>query len=129
MRMAAGNGLTTCPEDRYPPGNHFCAVARGAYERAGDQATADRLLARAGWVTGGHGLRCLISYRAIGGLAAFTHERQAYGDSLGDAECAAVSAVLDLLEATPDQQPEGPRTPRGPCGMTRARVRPVRSEE
>jgi hypothetical protein len=31
------------------------------------------------------------------------------GNSLGDAECAAVSAVLDRLEATPDQQPEGPR--------------------
>ena len=98
-------------------------------ERADDHAAADRLLARAAWVAGGDGLRCLISYRAIGGLAAFTHERQAYGNSLGDAECAAVSAVLDRLEATPDPQPEGPGTPRGACDMTGARVRPVRSEE
>jgi aminoglycoside phosphotransferase (APT) family kinase protein len=69
-------------------------------ERADDHAAADRLLARVARVAGNDGLRCLISYRAIGGLAAFTHERQAYGDSLGDAECAAVSAVLDRLEAT-----------------------------
>jgi hypothetical protein len=54
---------------------------------------------------------CLISYRAIGGLAAFTHERQAYGDSLGDAECAAVSAVLDRLEATPACRPAASRPP------------------
>jgi len=74
---------------------------------------ADPLLARAAWVAwvaGGHGLRCLISYRAIGRLAAFTHERQAYGDSLGDAECAAVSAVLDRLEATPGRPPGSEQT-------------------
>jgi hypothetical protein len=28
-----------------------------------------------------------------------THERQAYGNSLGDAECAAISAILDRLQA------------------------------
>jgi hypothetical protein len=41
----------------------------------------------------------LVSYRAIAGLAAFTHERQAYGNHLGDEECAAVSAILDRLQA------------------------------
>jgi hypothetical protein len=35
----------------------------------------------------------------IGGLAVYTHERQAYGDSLGDEECAAESAILDRLQA------------------------------
>jgi hypothetical protein len=50
-------------------------------------------------VAGEDGLRCLLSYRIIGGLAAFSHERQAYGDSLGDEECAAASAVLDRLQA------------------------------
>jgi Ser/Thr protein kinase RdoA (MazF antagonist) len=69
-------------------------------ERRGDRAAADRLLARAAQVAGGDGLRCLVSYRAIAGLAVFTHERQAYGNSLGDEECAAVSAILDRLQAT-----------------------------
>jgi aminoglycoside phosphotransferase (APT) family kinase protein len=36
----------------------------------------------------------------IGGLAVYTHERQAYGDSLGDQECTAESAILDRLQAT-----------------------------
>jgi aminoglycoside phosphotransferase (APT) family kinase protein len=66
-------------------------------ERRGDRAAADRLLARAAQVAGDEGLRCLLSYRAIAGLAFFTHERQAYGDSLGDEECAAVAALLDRL--------------------------------
>ncbi len=39
------------------------------------------------------------SYRIIGGLAVFTHEPQAYGNSLGDDECAAESAILDRLQA------------------------------
>jgi hypothetical protein len=69
-------------------------------ERCGDRASADRLLARAALVAGDGGLRCLLSYRAIAGLAVFTHERQAYGNSLGDEECAAVSAILDRLQAT-----------------------------
>jgi hypothetical protein len=68
-------------------------------ERRGDRAAADRLLARAAQVAGGDGLRCLVSYRIIGGLAVFTHERQAYGNSLGDEECAAESAILDRLQA------------------------------
>jgi aminoglycoside phosphotransferase (APT) family kinase protein len=68
-------------------------------ERRGERAAADRLLARAAQVAGDSGLCCLVSYRAIAGLAAFTHERQAYGDSLGDRECAAVSAILDRLRA------------------------------
>jgi len=69
-------------------------------ERRGDRAAADRLLARAAEVAGDDGVRCLVSYRVIGGLAVYTHERQAYGDSLGDEECTAVSAILDRLQAT-----------------------------
>jgi aminoglycoside phosphotransferase (APT) family kinase protein len=69
-------------------------------EQCGDHAAADRLLARAAQVAGGDGLRCLVSYRVIGGLAVFTHERQAYGNSLGDEECAAESSILDRLQAT-----------------------------
>ncbi len=69
-------------------------------EERGDSAAADRLLARAAQVAGGDGLRCLVSYRIIGGLAVYTHERQAYGNSLGDEECAAESAILDRLQAT-----------------------------
>ena len=49
------------------------------------------------WLQPVWGLRCLLSYRIIGGLAVFTHERQAYGNSLGDEECAAESAILDRL--------------------------------
>jgi hypothetical protein len=51
-------------------------------------------------VAGDDGLRCLLSYRTIGGLAAFSRERTAYGDSLGDEECTAESAILDRLQAT-----------------------------
>jgi aminoglycoside phosphotransferase (APT) family kinase protein len=69
------------------------------YEQRGDRGAADRLLARAAQVAGDDGLRCLVSYRIIGGLAVYTHERQAYGDSLGDEECAAESAILDRLQA------------------------------
>jgi hypothetical protein len=69
-------------------------------ERGGSHAAADRLLARAAQVAGRDGLRCLVSYRSIASLAHYTHERQAYGDSLGDEECAAVSAILDRLQAT-----------------------------
>lgn len=69
-------------------------------EQCGDHVAADRLLARAAQVAGGDGLRCLVSYRVIGGLAVFTHERQAYGDSLGEKECAAETAILDRLQAT-----------------------------
>jgi Ser/Thr protein kinase RdoA (MazF antagonist) len=68
-------------------------------EQGGDHAAADRLLTRAAQVAGRDGLRCLVSYRIIGGLAVFTHERQAYGNSLGDEECAAESAILDRLVA------------------------------
>jgi len=66
-------------------------------ERCGDRAAADRLLARAAQVAGGDGLRCLVSYRVIAGLAFFTHERQAYGPPLGDEECEATLAILDRL--------------------------------
>jgi aminoglycoside phosphotransferase (APT) family kinase protein len=68
-------------------------------ERFGGRAAADRLLGRAVEVAGGGGLRCLVSYRAIGGLAYYRHERQAYGDALGDEECAAVSGILERVQA------------------------------
>jgi hypothetical protein len=71
-------------------------------ERGGDRAGADRLLARAARVVGGDGLRCLLSYRAIAGLAHFTHQRQAYGNSLGDELCVAITAILDRLQAPGD---------------------------
>jgi hypothetical protein len=74
-------------------------------ERLRDHAAADRLLARAAQVAGEDGLRCLLSYRAIAGLAAFAHERQAYGNSLGDQECVAVSAILDRLQTTGSRLP------------------------
>jgi aminoglycoside phosphotransferase (APT) family kinase protein len=67
-------------------------------ERGGGHAAADRLLARAARVAGDGGLRCLISYRTISGLAHYTRERQSYASSLGDEECAAISAVLDRLQ-------------------------------
>ena len=76
-------------------------------ERGGDHAAADGLLAHAARVAGDDGLRCLVSYRAIASLAHSARERQAYGDSLADAECAAISAILDRLEAAttrPDNQ-------------------------
>jgi hypothetical protein len=69
-------------------------------ERGRDHAAADRLLAQAAQVAGDNGLRCLVSYRAIAGLAHITHERQAYGNSLGDEECSATLAILDRLRAT-----------------------------
>ncbi len=69
-------------------------------ERFGDHVAADCLLARAAGVAGDDGLRCLLSYRAIAGLAHFSQERESYGNSLGDDECAAISAVLDRLHAT-----------------------------
>ena len=68
-------------------------------ERGGDHAVADRVLAQAALVAGRDGLRCLLSYRAIAGLAYYSRERAAYGDSLGDASCVAVSGILDRLQA------------------------------
>jgi aminoglycoside phosphotransferase (APT) family kinase protein len=68
-------------------------------ERYGDQAAADRVLARAAQLAGGDGLRCLISYRAIAGLACLTHEWRSYGTSLAGSSCAEVTAILDRLHA------------------------------
>jgi aminoglycoside phosphotransferase (APT) family kinase protein len=67
-------------------------------EEGGDRAAADRLLARAASVAGDDGLRCLVSYRAIGGLAVSTRERQAYANFPPDKGCAAVSGILDRLQ-------------------------------
>jgi hypothetical protein len=77
---------------------HLIALAVDC-ERFGDHAAADRLLARAAQVAGGDGRRCLVSYRAIAWLAFSTHEWQADGDSAEDTYCAAVSAILDRLQA------------------------------
>lgn len=66
-------------------------------ERAADHTAADRLLTRAAQVAGQDGLRCLVSYRAIASLAHSARERQAYGDSLADAECVAISAILGRI--------------------------------
>ena len=49
-------------------------------------------------MAGPDGLRCLVSYRAIASLAHTHREREAYGDALADAECVAISAVLDRLQ-------------------------------
>jgi len=68
-------------------------------ERGSDHAGADRLLAHAARVAGGDGLRCLVGYRTIASLAHSFCERESYGDSLAAAECTAVSAILDRLEA------------------------------
>jgi Phosphotransferase enzyme family len=68
-------------------------------ERGGGNAAADRLLAQAARVAGDGGLRCLVSYRAIASLAHSFRERESYGASLAAAECTAISAILDRLEA------------------------------
>jgi len=67
-------------------------------ERGGDHTAADRLLGEAARVAGGDGLRCLLGYRAIALLAHTARHRHAYGDSLADAECTAISAILDRSE-------------------------------
>jgi Ser/Thr protein kinase RdoA (MazF antagonist) len=69
-------------------------------ERGSNYTAADRLLAAAARVAGGDGLRCLLSYRAIALLAHASRHRQAYGDSLADEECAAISVILDRLQVT-----------------------------
>jgi aminoglycoside phosphotransferase (APT) family kinase protein len=68
-------------------------------ERGRDHAAAGRLLAQAARVAGDDGLRCLVGYRTIASLAHSFRERESYGDSLAVAECMAVSAILDRLEA------------------------------
>ncbi len=66
-------------------------------QRDGDEVTAGRLLARAGRVAGSDGLRCLVSYRAIALLAHSARYGQAYGDGLAEAECAAITSILERL--------------------------------
>jgi aminoglycoside phosphotransferase (APT) family kinase protein len=68
-------------------------------EQLGGHAAADRLLARAAQVAGNDGLRCLVSYRAIAWLAFSTHEWQEQGNSAEAAYCAAVSGIIDRLQA------------------------------
>jgi hypothetical protein len=63
-------------------------------EQLGARTAADRLLAAAAAAAGSAGLRCLISYRALAGLAEDTREGHP-----PQAEIAAISAVLDRLQA------------------------------
>jgi Phosphotransferase enzyme family len=63
-------------------------------QQRGAHAAADRLLARAASAVGSAGLRCLVSYRALAGLAEGTREGQP-----SQAEIQAISAVLDRLQA------------------------------
>ncbi len=63
-------------------------------EQRGAHAAADRLLARAASAVGSAGLRCLVSYRALAGLAEDTREGQP-----SQAEIQAISAILDRLQA------------------------------
>jgi hypothetical protein len=67
-------------------------------ERHGSHAAADHLLAHATRMAGADGLRCLVSYRAIALLAHTARYGQAYGDGLAEAECTAISAILDRLD-------------------------------
>jgi aminoglycoside phosphotransferase (APT) family kinase protein len=66
-------------------------------ERGGNRLAADRLLAAAARVAGDGGHRCLVGYRAIASLAHTHRQRQAYGESLADEECTAISTILDRL--------------------------------
>ena len=63
-------------------------------QQRGAHAAADRLLARAESAVGGAGLRCLVSYRALAGLAEDTREGQP-----AQAGIQAISAILDRLQA------------------------------
>jgi aminoglycoside phosphotransferase (APT) family kinase protein len=64
-------------------------------ERIGGQQAADRLLARAAAIVGGHALRCLVSYRALVQLAG---PRDPQDPSAGTM-AVVISAVLDRLGA------------------------------
>ena len=63
-------------------------------QERGAHAAADRLLASAASAAGSAGLRCLVSYRALAGLAEDT--REGYPPR---AQLEAVSAILDRLQA------------------------------
>ena len=63
-------------------------------QQRGAHAAADRLLARAESAVGSAGLRCLVSYRALAGLAEDTREGQP-----SQAGIQAISAILDRLQA------------------------------
>ena len=63
-------------------------------QQLGDQAAADRLLARAARAAGSAGLRCLVSYRALATLAEDTREEHP-----AHTEIRAITAVLDRLQA------------------------------
>jgi hypothetical protein len=64
-------------------------------ERIGSQQAADRLLARAAAIVGGHALRCLVSYRALVQLAG---PRDPQDPSAGTM-AAVITSILDRLGA------------------------------
>jgi Ser/Thr protein kinase RdoA (MazF antagonist) len=66
-------------------------------EQLGARTAAGRLLARAASAAGSAGLRCLIGYRALAGLAEDT--REGYPPQAG---ISVVSAILDRLQAAGD---------------------------
>jgi aminoglycoside phosphotransferase (APT) family kinase protein len=63
-------------------------------QQRGARAAAGRLLASAASAVGSAGLRCLVSYRALAGLAEDAREGQP-----SQAEIQAISAILDKLQA------------------------------
>jgi hypothetical protein len=110
--LGEGNVITGVVDwDEFGLGSRALDLIALAFDcqRGGDPAAASYLLARATQVAGPGGLRCLVSYRAIASLAHSHREREAYGDALADAECAAIAAILDQLQAT---APGGPNEPR-----------------
>jgi aminoglycoside phosphotransferase len=62
----------------------------------GDYAAADRLLDRAAEIAGPDGLRCLVSYQALAGLAYWTREND---PTAAAAEATVIAAVLDQVDA------------------------------
>jgi hypothetical protein len=64
--------------------------------RLGNYAAADQLMERAGLIAAPDGLRCLVSYQALGGLAYWTRENDPAASA---GEATVITAVLDRLGA------------------------------
>jgi phosphotransferase family enzyme len=99
--LTGGSAITGVVDwDEFGLGSRALDLVALAFDcqRGGDPPATGRLLARAAQVAGPGGLRCLVSYRAIASLAHTHREREAYGDALAGAECAAITAVLDQLQ-------------------------------
>ena len=80
-------------------------------EELGARAAADRLLARAAAVAGRDGLRCLVSYRALAGLAEGSRE--------GEPAEAGVQAIAGILDRLPADLTRNPLIPSGGSACTR----------